>query len=89
MQDIIDENEAYERRESLNFSGSSIPASSSGEICVNLVKDLIAERLSLNISASTLNAQDQRHLIRNQNSLRKFCDENVKVPLENFLKTKD
>ena len=31
LQNNIEENEAYERRDSLIFSGSSIPASSSGD----------------------------------------------------------
>ena len=33
------------------------------------------------------NAQDLRHLISNQDSRKKFCDEYIKVPLETFLRT--
>ena len=53
LQIIIDENEAYERRDSLTFSGFSIPASSA-EICINLDKNIAANKLSLNISASDI-----------------------------------
>ena len=34
LQQNIGENETYQRRDSLNFSGSSIAASSSCEICI-------------------------------------------------------
>ena len=54
LQNNIEENEAYERRDSLIFSGSLIPTSTSGEICINLVKEMVVNKLSLNISASDM-----------------------------------
>ena len=41
------------------------------------------------VNSAAVNAQDQRHLISNQVSLRKLCDEYVKVTLEIFLKNFD
>ena len=52
MQVTIDENEAYERRDSLIFSGSSIPACSTAKICINIVENIVANKLGVNISAS-------------------------------------
>ena len=54
LQDSINENEAYERRDSLTLSVSSNPASLSAEICINLFKTIEANKLSLNISASDI-----------------------------------
>ena len=41
------------------------------------------------MSPAAVKAQDQRYLISNYNSLRKFNDANIKLLLENFLKTYD
>ena len=50
LQDNINDNEAYERRDCLSFCGSSIPASISGGICANHVRELISRNLQINLN---------------------------------------
>ena len=41
LHENIDENEAYERRDCLVVSGAALPSFSTGEICSNLVTNMV------------------------------------------------
>ena len=41
LHENIDENEAYERRDCLMFSGAALPSVSTGEICSNLMTEMM------------------------------------------------
>ena len=45
LQNSLDDNDAYERRDCLVLSGSSLPVFETGEICTNLVRDLVAQKI--------------------------------------------
>ena len=48
LQNSIDDNDAYERRDCIVLSGSSLPVFEAFEICTNLVRDLVAHNLQVN-----------------------------------------
>ena len=50
VQENIDDNEAYERRDCLVFSRSAIPPSENGKLCINTVKTLVEDELKIKIS---------------------------------------
>ena len=87
LENSMDEEDAYIRRDSLIFSGNAIPAVTNGEICKNIVIRVVEERLKIKISESdisiahrigkkpTSQAPDQRQIIA------KFCRRDIKRDL--------
>lgn len=55
MEQLLDDGDAYERRDTIILSGNQLPAVSSGEIVPNIVGDLVNKHLSLNIPVSEIN----------------------------------
>ena len=51
LEDKIDDQEAYERREQVVISGSGVPEFKSGENCNVLVAEILKEKLKLNLGA--------------------------------------
>ena len=47
LESLIDDGDAYERRDTVIISGSSIPPVSQGEICTNIARQLLQEKLNL------------------------------------------
>lgn len=54
LEERIDDADAYERRDTLLFSGSDIPAATTGENCGQLICSVVEEKLKLSISASVI-----------------------------------
>ena len=54
LENNLDETSQYERRDTIIVSGPSIPISSSGENCKTIVRDLLREKLSMNINAEDI-----------------------------------
>ena len=50
LENLVDNEDSYVRRESLIFSGSAIPPSQPGEICSQIVRDVIKTKLKLEIA---------------------------------------
>ena len=55
LQDSIDDADAYERRDTVVLSGNTVPDVEIGENCSEIVKDLIREKLKLQISSADIN----------------------------------
>ena len=49
LEDHLDEEDAYVRRETILFSGSSIPEVSNGEICSNVIRQIVKEKLKITL----------------------------------------
>ena len=47
MDKCLDDEDAYNRRECLIFSGNTVPASKPDENCGNIVKNIVKEKLHL------------------------------------------
>ena len=87
LEERIEEGESYERRDTLVFSGKTVPACSTSENVSNLVCSLIKENLKINIqpqeislshrlgSKSTSQKPDNRPLIA------KFCRHDLKTDI--------
>ena len=54
IQDSIDDNEAYERRDCLVLAGPVLPEVSTGELCTNHVVNLVSQKLQININPSDI-----------------------------------
>ena len=54
LQNSIDDNDTYERRDCVVLSGSSVPVFETGEICTYLARELIAQKLKINIPPSEI-----------------------------------
>ena len=50
----LDDTDAYERRDTIVFSGEGIPENTQGENCSAIVCDLLRDKLNLNVSNSDL-----------------------------------
>ena len=49
LEEKVDENDAYERRDCIVLSGEGIPASETGENCIEVARKLIVEKLRINV----------------------------------------
>lgn len=54
LENLLDDTEAYERRDTVVISGSSLPAFSPGENAGEIVKNLVKDQLRLDISSTDL-----------------------------------
>ena len=54
LENTLDEEDAYIRRDSLIFSGNAIPTVTNGELCKNIVKSVVEEKLKIKISDSDI-----------------------------------
>ena len=84
LEDKLEDSEAYERRDTLLFSGKKLPVSQVGEICSQVVLKSLSENLNLSISLNDISVAhrigpkpkdqkpDQRKIIV------KFCKRDVK-----------
>ena len=50
LENSIDDEDAYVRRDTVIFSGSSVPEVKNGEICSNLIHDLVRDKLKINLN---------------------------------------
>ena len=85
LEERIEENEAYERRDSLIISGSTIPPANNDEDCSSIVRDLLLRQVNLNVREQEISVthrlgtrsgssnSDQRSIIV------KFCRRSTKV----------
>ena len=92
LEEQVDNNEAYERRDCLVFSGSSIPPYRTGENSIDAACDLIKSKINLEISKSDISighrigqkpasqGEDKRPIIL------KFCRREVKTDILNSCK---
>ena len=55
MDKLADEADAYERRDTLIFSGPAIPEVSSNENCASILQEVIKRELKVNIAATDIN----------------------------------
>ena len=51
---LVDDADCYERRDTIILSGNKVPASLSGENCVNVVKSLVQQELKIEISPNDI-----------------------------------
>ena len=54
LEKSLDDEDAYVRRETIIFNGTSIPPSSPGEICNNIIRDVIKEKLKISLQPSDI-----------------------------------
>ena len=86
LEEKIEENDNYERRDTLVFSGSAIPGIQTTEVCSELVTGLIKNILKINISPgdiSTSHRMNTRRNSTNQDIIAKFCRRNLKTDILN------
>ena len=80
----IDDSIAYELRDTLVFSGESLPECTTGENTSNMVAALVKEKLKLNISSSDISVSHRlgKKLVGQQKDKRsiiaKFCRRDIK-----------
>ena len=84
LKNSMDESDAYERRDTLIFSGNSVPCAQTGENCSNSLVNLIKDKIKMNIAPNELSvvhrlgpkpanqAEDKRPIMA------KFCPRDVK-----------
>ena len=81
LEERIEENEAYERRDSLIISGSTIPAPNNDEDCSSIVRDLLLRHVNVNVREQEISVT-HRLGIRSGGSksiIVKFCRRSTKV----------
>ena len=84
LENHIDDNEAYERRDAVIISGENIPAAQDGEKCEEVVCSLISQHLKIKISPSDISTAHRLGAKKNsqqpdtRNLIAKFCRRDVK-----------
>ena len=94
MEEIIDDADAYERRDTLIFSGDAIPQFKTGENCRDIVCNLAKDKLNLQIAHTDVSTshrlgkkpEDQR--VDKRNIIVKLCRRDLKRDLINACKEK-
>ena len=85
LSEKIEENEAYERRDTLIFSGKKLPVVQNDENCANLVCGLLSENLNLVLSASDISVahrlgpKPSNQVPDNRAIIAKFCRRDSKI----------
>lgn len=54
LEEKIDDGDAYERRDTIVFSGGAVPQVSDGENCSTTVKNIVKEQLKINLALSDI-----------------------------------
>ena len=54
LEKSLDDEDAYVRRQTIIFNGTSIPPSSPGEICSNVIRTVIKEKLKISLQPSDI-----------------------------------
>ena len=87
LEDRIDQNESYERRDTLVFSGKVIPVVKADENCAELVCKLLLDNLRLVVSpndisiAHRLGPKPTNQTPDRRNVIVKFCKRNAKIDI--------
>ena len=87
LENHIDDNEAYERRDVVIISGENIPAVQDGEKCDEIVCNLISSHLKVKISpnevstAHRLGAKKRSQQADTRSIIAKFCRRDVKTDI--------
>ena len=84
LEDKLDDNDNYERRDTLVFSGNSLPQVHESEVCSELIPKLVKDTLHVNISPADISTAHR--LITRKNTdkrdiIVKFCRRNCKVDI--------
>ena len=81
LQEKLDENDNYERRDTLVFSGLALPPVTPNEVCSEMVANLIDRNLKIKISptdVSTAHRLNTRRSANQKDIIVKFCRRNLK-----------
>ena len=84
LEEKIEDGEAYEKRDTLIFSGAKVPVISSNEDCIQVTQNLIRENLKVSVPENEISvAHRLGSNVNNQNSNKrsiivKFCRRNTK-----------
>ena len=54
LESTFDDEDAYVRRDTVIFNGTEIPPSTPGEICSNIIRDVIKKKLKINLQPSDI-----------------------------------
>ena len=54
MENLIDDEDAYVRRESLILSGTSVPPAANGEICANVAHQVLKNKMKFEINPNVI-----------------------------------
>ena len=85
LEDRIEENEQYERRDALVISGSTIPPEKKDENCNQLVKTLLKNNLNIEVQTDEisvthrLSAKPNDQRVEKRSIIVKFCKRSTKV----------
>ena len=83
----MNDNDAYERRDTVIITGQEIPEVSQGEICTNVVRNLIQENLNIVIqnndicTAHRLGPKRENQSSNKRNLIVKLCRRDLKRDL--------
>ena len=55
LENILEDQNAYERRDTIIFSGDAVPTSTTGENCVNVIQNLVRDKLRLEVHVGEFN----------------------------------
>ena len=87
LEERIESNDSYERRDTLIFSGSTIPAPNNSENCTQLVTGLIREHLQVSLQPTEISvchrlpSRSNSDALKKHNIIVKFCRRSTKVDL--------
>ena len=54
LSNSLDDEDAYVRRETVIFNGSAIPSATTGEICNNIIRKVIKDKLNIELNESDI-----------------------------------
>ena len=84
LEQCVDQADAYERLDTIIISGGSVPAFTNGENCSTILKDLIKNKLHLEISSSDINTAHRlgkkptSQAVDKRNLIVKLCRRDIK-----------
>ena len=84
MEEKVEDNDNYERRDTLVLSGNSLPPIQNNEICSQIVISMVKDVLKVNISPADISTAHRLNSRKNANQkdvIVKFCRRNIKTDI--------
>ena len=86
MEERVEDNDSYERRDTLIFSGPAIPPANPNERCTDLILDTLRTKLNVNMAKENISIA-HRHGKDKKSLIVKFCQGSSKLDILSSLKS--
>ena len=86
LEERVEDNDSYERRDTLIFSGPAVPSTSTNEECSEIIRETLRTKLNVNMPKENISIA-HRHGKDKKNIIVKFCQRSSKLDILSSVKS--